>query len=92
VKDSRLTTMARRGLTFPAKTREQIRKTGIRCRPQLEIVSSNVPMNGSCVERSQAARWRTLVTMLGSSARTAKRCLGFSGCRNFFRMFSPGIW
>jgi hypothetical protein len=38
VKDSRLTTMARRGLTFPAETREQIRKTGIRCRPQLEIV------------------------------------------------------
>jgi hypothetical protein len=38
VKDSWLTTMARRGLTFPAETREQIRKTGIRCRPQLEIV------------------------------------------------------
>ena len=38
MKDSRLTTMARRGLTFPAETREQIRKTGIRCRPQLEIV------------------------------------------------------
>src|ERR1700758_43490 len=38
VKDSRFTTLARRGLTFPAETREQIRKTGIRCRPQLEIV------------------------------------------------------
>lgn len=38
MKDSRLTNMARRGLTFPAETREQIRKTGIRCRPQLEIV------------------------------------------------------
>src|ERR1700758_925255 len=38
VKDSRFTTMARRGLTFPAETREQVRKTGIRCRPQLEIV------------------------------------------------------
>jgi len=38
VKDSRLTTIARRGLTFPAQTREQVRKTGIRCRPQLEIV------------------------------------------------------
>jgi hypothetical protein len=38
VKDSRLTNMARRGLTFPAETREQVQKTGIRCRPQLEIV------------------------------------------------------
>lgn len=38
MKESRLTTMARRGLTFPGETREQIRKTGIRCRPQLEIV------------------------------------------------------
>lgn len=38
MKDSRLTNMARRGLTFPVGTREQVRKTGIRCRPQLEIV------------------------------------------------------
>jgi hypothetical protein len=38
VKDSRLTTLARRGLAFPATTREQIGKTGIRCRPQIEIV------------------------------------------------------
>ena len=26
-----------------------------------------------------------LVTMLASSARTARRCLGFSECRTFFR-------
>jgi len=38
LKESRLTTIARRGLAFPAETREQMRKTGIRCRPQLEIV------------------------------------------------------
>ena len=38
MKESRLTTIARRGLAFPAETREQMRKTGIRCRPQLEIV------------------------------------------------------
>src|SRR6202012_710412 len=30
--------MARRGLTFPAETREQIRKTGSRCPQQLELV------------------------------------------------------
>jgi hypothetical protein len=38
VKESRFATIARRGLLLPAETREQIRATGIRCRPQLEIV------------------------------------------------------
>ncbi len=38
MKESRLTMIARRGLALPAETREQIRKTGIRCRPQLDIV------------------------------------------------------
>jgi hypothetical protein len=38
VKESRITIMARRGLIFPQETRAQIRKTGIRCRPQIEIV------------------------------------------------------
>jgi hypothetical protein len=38
VKESRFATIARRGLMLPAETREQIRATGIRCRPQLEIV------------------------------------------------------
>lgn len=38
MKENRLITIARRGLALPAETREQIRKTGIRCRPQLEIV------------------------------------------------------
>jgi hypothetical protein len=38
VQESRLTTLTRRGLMFPAEIREQIRKTGIRCRPQVEIV------------------------------------------------------
>ena len=37
------------------------------------------------MERNQAARWRTLVTTLGSSARTERRCLGCSECRTFFR-------
>ena len=36
--DSRLASIARRGLSLPIETREQIRTTGIRCRPQLEIV------------------------------------------------------
>ena len=38
MKESRLTTIARRGLALPAATLEQIRKTGIRCRPQLDVV------------------------------------------------------
>jgi hypothetical protein len=38
VQESRLTTLTRRGLMFPVEIREQIRKTGIRCRPQVEIV------------------------------------------------------
>jgi len=38
VTESRLATIARRGLSLPIETREQIRTTGIRCRPQLEIV------------------------------------------------------
>ena len=38
MKESRLTTIARRGLALPAETLEQIRKTGIRCRPQLDVV------------------------------------------------------
>ena len=38
MQESRLTTLTRRGLMFPAEIREQIRKTGIRCRPQVEIV------------------------------------------------------
>lgn len=38
MKESRLTTIARRGLALPAATLEQIRKTGIRCRPQMDVV------------------------------------------------------
>jgi hypothetical protein len=38
VMESRLATIARRGLLLPAETREQIRATGIRCRPQLGVV------------------------------------------------------
>jgi hypothetical protein len=38
VKESRLTTIARRGMLLPAETLEQVRKTGIRCRPQLGVV------------------------------------------------------
>jgi hypothetical protein len=42
VKESRFAMIARRGLLLPAETREQIRATGIRCRPQLEIVYQQV--------------------------------------------------
>lgn len=38
MKENRLTIIARRGLALPAETLEQIRKTGIRCRPQLDVV------------------------------------------------------
>ena len=38
MKESRLTTIARRGMLLPAETLEQVRKTGIRCRPQLDVV------------------------------------------------------
>ncbi len=38
MQESRFTTLTRRGLMLPAEIREDIRKTGIRCRPQVEIV------------------------------------------------------
>jgi hypothetical protein len=38
IQESRLMTVARRGLSLPVETRDQIRKIGIHCRPQLEIV------------------------------------------------------
>jgi hypothetical protein len=38
IQESRLMTVARRGLSLPAETREQIQKIGILCRPQVEIV------------------------------------------------------
>jgi hypothetical protein len=38
IQESRLTAIARRGLSLPAETREQVRKIGILCRPQVEIV------------------------------------------------------
>ena len=38
IQESRLAAIARRGLSLPAETREQVRKIGILCRPQLEIV------------------------------------------------------
>ena len=38
MQESRLTTLTRRGLMIAAEVREEIRKTGIRCRPQVEIV------------------------------------------------------
>ena len=50
VKESRLTMIARRGLALPAETLEQIRKTGIRCRPQLDVVygAPVAPAMASC--------------------------------------------
>ena len=38
MQESRFTTLTRRGLMLPAEIREEIRNTGIRCRPQVEIV------------------------------------------------------
>ena len=38
MKESRLTTIARRGMLLPAETLQQVRKAGIRCRPQLDVV------------------------------------------------------
>jgi hypothetical protein len=38
VKEKRLAAIAPRGLLLPAETLEQVRKTGIRCRPQLDVV------------------------------------------------------
>ena len=56
MKDSRPWHVA--GFPFPAETREQIREPGSAAGRNLRSFTSNVPMNGSCAERNQAARWR----------------------------------
>ena len=66
MKENRLTTMARRGLTIPAETREQIRKTGIRCRPQLEIVY-----------QQQANRWKLRGEESGGAVALLGHYVGF---------------
>ena len=90
MKESRLTTIARRGLALPAETLEQIRKTGIRCRPQLDVVY-----------QQQAKEWKLrgeesggAVELLGhyvvSPTLKADRCRGCNGCRTSSRTeFTP---
>ena len=68
MKESRLTTMGRRGLTFPEETREEIRKTGIRCRPQLEIVY-----------QQRANRWKLRGEESGGAVAPLGHYVGFVG-------------
>jgi hypothetical protein len=60
--------MARRGLTFPVETREQVRKTGIRCRPQLEIVY-----------QQQANKWKLRGEESGGAVAELGHYVGFVG-------------
>jgi hypothetical protein len=60
--------MARRGLTFPAETREQVRRTGIRCRPQLEIVY-----------QQRAKEWRLRGEESGGAVAELGHYVGFIG-------------
>lgn len=66
MKESRLTTIARRGLALPAETLEQIRKTGIRCRPQLEVVY-----------QQQAKSWRLRGEESGGAVELLGHYVGF---------------
>jgi hypothetical protein len=68
VKESRLTTIARRGMLFPAETLEQVRKTGIRCRPQLDIVY-----------QQQAKAWKLRGEESGGAVELLGHYVGFVG-------------
>jgi hypothetical protein len=68
VKESRLTTIARRGLLLPAETLEQVRKTGIRCRPQLDVVY-----------QQQARAWKLRGEESGGSVELLGHYVGFVG-------------
>ena len=68
MKESRLTTIARRGLALPAETLEQIRKTGIRCRPQLDVVF-----------QQQAKAWKIRGEESGGAVELLGHYVGFVG-------------
>jgi hypothetical protein len=66
VQESRLTTLTRRGLMIAAEVREEIRKTGIRCRPQVEIVYQDHANRWKLREKSRAVLWHCSDTTLAS--------------------------
>lgn len=68
MKENRLTTIARRGLAFPMETRDQIRETGIRCRPQLEIVY-----------QQRAKQWKLRGEESGGAVELLGHYVGFVG-------------
>ena len=68
MKESRLTTIARRGILFPAETLEQVRKTGIRCRPQLDVVY-----------QQQAKAWKLRGEESGGAVELLGHYVGFVG-------------
>ena len=68
MKESRLTTIARRGLALPAETLEQIRKTGIRCRPQVDVVY-----------QQQAKTWKLRGEESGGAVELLGHYVGFVG-------------
>jgi hypothetical protein len=60
--------IARRGLALPAETLEQIRKTGIRCRPQLDVVY-----------QQQAKAWKIRGEESGGAVELLGHYVGFVG-------------
>jgi hypothetical protein len=60
--------IARRGLALPAETLEQIRKTGIRCRPQLDVVY-----------QQQAKAWKIRGEESGGAVEILGHYVGFVG-------------
>lgn len=66
MQESRLTTLTRRGLMLPAKIREEIRKTGIRCLPQVEIV-----------HQDRAKRWKLRAEESGGAVASFGHYAGF---------------
>ena len=68
MQESRLAMIARRGLALPAGTLEQIRKTGIRCRPQLDVVY-----------QQQAKAWKIRGEESGGAVELLGHYVGFVG-------------
>lgn len=82
IHESRLTTVARRGLSLPAETREQIRKIGILCRPQVEIVYQQGASQGKLRARNQAGS-RTAWPLCGF-CRSQRRRIAVAAARQNF--------
>ena len=66
MQESRLTTLTRRGLMIPAEVREEIRRTGIRCRPPVEIV-----------HQDHANRWKLRAEESGGAVAILGHYAGF---------------